>query len=662
MTYAFGPFQADRSAYRVTRGRDALDLTPKLLDLLFYFLDHPARLVTKEELLEGVWPAANVTDNAMAQAISDLREALGDDASAPTFIRTIARRGYRFVAEVSAVDVPSRAPVENRLPQSISPADNRLPQSANRLPQSNNSTPAVDLDRTTLAVLDFVNLTKDPEVAWLGAGIAETVSTDLGSLDRFRVVDRQRVVEAVARTGGSLHEVGAAVGATLAVTGSFQRSGPHLRITARLVDLRGGDILADAKVDGQLADVFALQDGIVLAFEREIGLPAIQTAPKIGIRETQSLEAFRAYTEGWLKIESLDLDLNAAAVRDFERAIAVDPRYAIAYTGLANAEFVSFERTRATRTPNFSALTRGIEHARHAVHLDRGLAEAHATLSFLLASAFQFDEARREAQQAVVLKPDNWRHQYRLGHALWGEARLRAFERMLTLHPQFAYARFEMAMVHVARRHFEAALDLVHEGAGEQDRQARTVDRFPAVGFHWLLGALRGATGDYAGAIPCFDREVEQADQRRLYRAEYAASALVWRGHASLQLDQSAEAAAAFEKALTFIDGHPRALLGLATARKQLGQSGTDALAAEARTFIDGLRQPDRDSEWLLGTAVLATWEGDAPKAIAALTDRLLGHPASFVGWNLPIEPAFLSLADHTGFTSLLARLADRAK
>jgi tetratricopeptide (TPR) repeat protein len=176
-------------------------------------------------------------------------------------------------------------------------------------------------------------------------------------------------------------------------------------------------------------------------------------------------------------------------------------------------------------------------------HLDRGLAEAHATLSFLLASAFQFDEARRAAQQAVLLKPDNWRHQYRLGHALWGEARLRAFERMLTLHPQFAYARFEMAMVTWRAGTSMPALDLVHEGVGEQDRQARTVDRFPAVGFHWLLGALRGAAGDYAGAIPCFDREVEQADQRRLYRAEYGAAALVWRGHASLQMGHAAEAA-----------------------------------------------------------------------------------------------------------------------
>lgn len=78
MVYRFGPFVADRTAYAVARDERRLDLTPKLLDLLFYLLERPATLVTKEELLDGVWPGANVTDNALAQAISDLRDALGD--------------------------------------------------------------------------------------------------------------------------------------------------------------------------------------------------------------------------------------------------------------------------------------------------------------------------------------------------------------------------------------------------------------------------------------------------------------------------------------------------------------------------------------------------------------------------------------------------------
>src|SRR6185295_15712420 len=111
MQYSFGPFRADREAYRAWNGPHALELTPKLLGLLFYLLDRPATLVTKEELLDGVWPNANVTDNALAQAVSELREAIGDSAAAPTYIRTVARRGYRFVATVDrvAAQTPPRA-------------------------------------------------------------------------------------------------------------------------------------------------------------------------------------------------------------------------------------------------------------------------------------------------------------------------------------------------------------------------------------------------------------------------------------------------------------------------------------------------------------------------------------------------------------------------
>src|SRR5204863_9594111 len=100
LTLRFGPYLADRTAYRVVRGAEIVELTPKLLDLLFHLLDHAGSLVTKEDLLDALWPGANVTANALSQAISDLRHALEDDAAAPTFIRTVARRGYRFVAAV----------------------------------------------------------------------------------------------------------------------------------------------------------------------------------------------------------------------------------------------------------------------------------------------------------------------------------------------------------------------------------------------------------------------------------------------------------------------------------------------------------------------------------------------------------------------------------
>lgn len=636
MPIRFGRFEADRAQYRVREGGRPLELTPKLLDLLFYFLDRPGRLLTKEELLDGVWPGANVTDNALAQAVSELRDALGDSASSPLFIRTVARRGYRFVADVDGPPGPGAPPAP-----APAPSDDDMP---------------------TLAVLDFTNMAGDSDIAWLGAGIAETVTGDLGSLNRFRVIDRWRVAEAARRTGGSLHDVGAALGARLMVTGAYQRSGSSLRITARLVDLSRGEALADAKVDGQIEDVFSLQDGIVLAFAHELGVPLAPGGARVGVRETASLEAYRAYIEGWLKIESLDLEQNTAAMRDFQRAIEIDARYAIAYTGLANVEFVAFESTRATLTPNLQALRSGIEHARHAIHLDNGLAEAHATLSFLLTSAMSFEEARRAAQQAVALEPDNWRHLYRLGHALWGDARLRAFERALALYPQFAYARFEMAMVLVARGDAGAAADIVQVGAGEQDRQTHMMDRFPVVGFHWLLGALRAARGDEDSAIAEFDREASRADRRVLYRPEYAAEALVAKGQALLRLDRETEAMGAFQAALGQVEGYARALVGRAAVLERAAHPEAGSARQDVRDAIGRLERQNRTVEWLMVSACEAGLAGDGQSAAAHL-DRLLDRlPPSAVAWTIPIEPCFVPIQDHPAFQRVLARLAERAK
>jgi DNA-binding winged helix-turn-helix (wHTH) protein/tetratricopeptide (TPR) repeat protein len=645
MTYRFGPFRADRVSYRGFEGERALDLTPKLLDLLFYFLERPATLVTKEELLENVWPGANVTDNALAQAISDLRDALNDSPSAPTYIRTVARRGYRFVAPVEPG--PLERPRESREAAIASGA-------------ISTATPEV---LPPLAVLDFTNVTGDPDVAWLGAGIAETVTSDLATLDHFRVIDRWGVVQAGRHTAGSMHDIAGAVGASLVVTGSYQRIGPNLRITARLVDLSSGEAVADAKVDGLLEDVFRLQDGITLAFARDLGLPVTARAGRLGVRETSSLDAYRAYTEGWLKIESLDTTLISDSIRDFERAIAIAPRYAIAYTGIANAEFVAYEMTRADRAPNQAALASGIEHARHAIHLDDRLAEAHATLSFLFSSAGKFDEARRAGKQAVAIEPDNWRHQYRLGHAGWGETRLKACERAIALYPQFAYAQLEMAMVFVARGDLETADDIVRQGVAGQDRQARTSDRFPAIGCHWLLGTLRAARGDDEGAIADFNLELSQVHPTRLYGPEYAAAALVSRGYAELGLGQSSRARETFGAALTHIPGYGRACVGFSLAEAKRGDASGVAVARQTtRETIANLDGTNRAHEARMIEACDAAGHGEGSRAVAALEAVIASGPPSVLGWTMPVEPCFRPLLGQSGFAQVLGRLAERAR
>src|SRR5262249_53187246 len=162
---------------------------------------------------------------------------------------------------------------------------------------------------------------------------AETVTGDLRALGSFRVIDRWRVREAAQRTDGSMLKIAADIGAQLAVVGSYQRAGNRLRITARVVDVVNGDALADARVDGAIADICGLQDQIAAQLADELGL--VRRAPAAAaVRDTPSLAAYRACSEGWMALESLDVREMPQAIVKFERAIAEDPKYALACTGL----------------------------------------------------------------------------------------------------------------------------------------------------------------------------------------------------------------------------------------------------------------------------------------------------------------------------------------
>jgi DNA-binding winged helix-turn-helix (wHTH) protein/Tfp pilus assembly protein PilF len=637
-SYQFGPFLADRTRYRVLRDEAVVELTPKLLDLLLHLLDNSGALVTKEQLLDALWPGANVTDNALAQAVSELRQALGDDAGSPQFIKTVARRGYRFIAPVARVE--------------SAPAQRAQTQPAT----------ATDAVEQTIAVMDFTNVTGEPDSAWLSAGIAETVTGDLRALGRFHVVDRGRVMEAIRRTSGSLQEVSADLDAPLAVVGSYQRNGDRIRITGRIVNVRDGEALADAKVDGLLVDIFELQDRVVAQFSKELGIATDLISRSGGSRETPSLEAYRAFTEGWLQLETLDTREIPQAIANFERAITVDPRYALAYTGLASAQLAAYEETRSENVPAHELLTTAVGHARRAVKLDDTLAEAHATLAFVLVSAWETKEALQSARRAVALEPTNWRHFFRLGHAAWGDERLRAAANTLALYPDFAFAHFQTAMVHVARGHLRDAETVLRQGAAVQDRQIGRGDRYPALGLHWLLGLVRLAQDDVEEALRELDRERALAEPHRLYGREYEMNAFYGRGACLLRLGRIEEAADCFRRALVLYPDHAQSNLGLSVALRAMGSlEVAEAAGRRARTNLDTLAMTRPIEAAIVHGQVLAV-EGKPQDAGAVLCKALDDAPSGFAAWTLPIEPFFLQLIDTKSLTAALSRLSERAR
>ena len=637
MTYRFGPFTLDPASYRLLKEGEVVALSPKIIDLLLYLVARPSALVTKDELFRALWPDVAVTDNALTQAVSELRQALGDNSSKPVYVQTVARRGYRFIAPVNAA-----APAPATQTAAVSePAATAQP---------------------AIAVLDFTNVSGDREVAWLSSGIAETVTNDLRATSSLRVIDRLRVVEAMRRAGTDLSALRAELHLDRAVVGSFQRAGTRLRITARVVDAATSEAVAEAKADGPLEKVFELQDRIVAQFAETLGMSKPEAGSRRSVGDTSSLEAYQTFTEGRVRLESLDASLVPAAVADFERAISLDPRYASAYVGLANARFWQYEMSRARNKPDGELLARAIDHVRRAIELERDLAEAHATLAFLLMSARRAEEALTEARRAVVLEPGYWGNQFRLAHAAWGEERLQALARAVDLYPDFPFIHFEAAMVHIARGDLDRAEPVLREGTLVQDRQAHLKQRYPAKGLHWLLGLVRLARGDAAEAHLAFEREI-QSGPGQLYAAEFAMNAYDGAGFACLDTGDGPAAVASFRRALELFPEHARSLVGLGAALNAVKDTnGAEEAFSRAAAAIEALRRGGRGSEATIAEALHHAVRGREDESIQALSVLLERADLPFTGWTIPIEPLLADVRQNPAYRQISSRLADRAR
>lgn len=625
--YRFGPFVIDRASYRLLRGDTPLEVSPKALDLLLLFAERPGTLVTKDDMLAALWPGLAVTDNALTQVVSDVRQALGDDSSKPRYVETVPRRGYRFVAPIEAI--------------SPEPATAGAGETA-----------AHAKSARTIAVINFANVTRDSGVAWLSTGIADTVTNALRAIRDLTVIDRD--LAARARPGDGRADV--------IVTGSFQRSGDELRITAQAVDARTHETLAHARADGSLAAVFRLQDAVVADLTSGLQLTVTpDAAARITARETSSLEAYRALTEGRLKLETLELADVPGAIADFERAIRLDPQYALAYVGLAHARFWRFQASRARRRPDREALVAAIGHARRAVELDPELAEGHAALALFLAAAERRREAVTAGRIAVALEPNNWRHQFRLGIASWGSERLAALGAVVSHYPALPYANVGLAMVHVARGQNEWAETIVRRGLAA-DGPAVDRGRFPGRGLNWLLGLIRLSAGDLQAATMAFERELA-APAGAMHADEYAIDAADGLGFVQMAGGDADAAAVLFNRALERNPDHPPSLVGLAQSFLARGHRDRAAsLLAHASRAIDELVASGRDGDAMLSRAQWLMANGRTADALTSLNASLVKAPIGPAGWSIPIEPWLTSERHTPSFAGVLATLADRAR
>jgi TolB-like protein/DNA-binding winged helix-turn-helix (wHTH) protein/Tfp pilus assembly protein PilF len=356
--FAFGRFRLDPVHGELSSCGASIDLRPKALAVLHYLLEHPQRVVGKDELLAAVWGKVVVTDDSLVQCVREIRQALGDTDQ--RLIRTIPRSGYLFADEVTP-EVPM--PLGERGAATGAPteaAPSRWPAVAKRLrgsrsfaagaaaavlalavagsiafrsgaPQPGAATPPL-----SIVVMPLANIDGDPEHEYFAAGLTSDLATDLGRLPDGHVISygsarayRGRAVDA--------RQVGQELGVRYVLEGSVQRLGDQVRVNLRLVDAASGAQRWAERFDASRAELPQLQAGILRHIGQTLEVRLLESEAERSVRERSiNPDARDLLMHGWALWERRRPADNAQARELFRRALDVDPNFSLAWVGIAN--------------------------------------------------------------------------------------------------------------------------------------------------------------------------------------------------------------------------------------------------------------------------------------------------------------------------------------
>jgi TolB-like protein len=304
VTFSFGDYALDAERRELRRGGEPVALEPQVFDLLVYLIRNRGRVVSKDALIENVWEGRIVSESTVTTRLNAARRAVGDSGATQTVIRTIPRKGFRFVAEVRE---------EGGLVTVVAAASE--PQPTLALP-----------DKPSIAVLPFQNMSGDPEQEYFVDGMVEEIITALSRIRWLFVLARH---SSFAYKGQviNVREVGRELGVRYVLEGSVRKGGNRVRITGQLIDaITGAHLWAD-RFDGLIEDVFELQDKVAssVAGVIEPALQAAETTRSAG-RPTSDLTAYDLYLRGYAMYLSSARQI-PEALRLMEQAIARDPNY-----------------------------------------------------------------------------------------------------------------------------------------------------------------------------------------------------------------------------------------------------------------------------------------------------------------------------------------------
>lgn len=467
-TYEFGDFLLDAGKRLVRRRHGAVvRLTPKVFDTLLYLVQHRGVVVDKDRLMAAIWPDAVVEENNLNQNISTLRRVFGETPGSHRYIVTVPGHGYRFVAEVKASE--------------------------------NLTSPGSLAGQRTFAVLPFKPLVAENRDAALEMGMADTLIARLSNIREIIVRPLSAVRKYVELDQEPLL-AGRELEAQSVLEGCIQKSSDNIRVTVRLLDVASGSCLWAGRFNEKFTDIFAVQDVISEKVVSALALPlSAEERTRLTRRYTENVKAYDLYLMGrhsWNKVVPPEIQ---KSIDCFNQALELDPNYALAYGGLAEA-YASLPIT--SDVPPREAAPKAKTAAQRAIEIDEQLSHPHAYLAFI---HFWFDwdwaAAEKEARRAIECEPHS------------------AFAHLAVAHLFSDLGRHEEALAEQARaRQLEPLSLLINalEGqffyyAGRDEEATACLLRTLELESHfWIahltLGKVHLRQGKYADAIACFQR------------------------------------------------------------------------------------------------------------------------------------------------------------
>ena len=433
-TIHFENFEFDFRSSELREHGHKVKVQGQPVQILAMLLEQPGELVTRDELKNKLWPGDTFVDfeHSLNAAVKRLRQALHDSAENPRCVETLARRGYRFIAEVAAVEGARLDIRESSTDLELMAEIHEQPEIeeksaiAKRPPWPlawkisglallvistivvvwmlrSRSVPSPTI--RSLAVLPLESLSSDPSQEYFADGMTDELITDLGQISALRVISRTSVMQ-YKGVRKPLPQIARELNVDAVVEGTVLRSGGQVRITAQLIQASDDRHLWSHSYEGELSDALALQNKVASAIAEQIQIN-LKPNEQVALKKEKAVnpEAHEAYLKGRYFWNKRTDDGLRKAIDYFNQAIEKDPTYAQAYTGLADSYALLGDWEYGGMAPK-EAFPKAKTAATKALELDDTLSEAHASLAFCLdLYDWNWDSAEREFKRAIDLNP-----------------------------------------------------------------------------------------------------------------------------------------------------------------------------------------------------------------------------------------------------------------